>query len=64
GYGTVTNHELTVYVAEGGQSVSQTFISVVGHPALVPEPATMLIFGIGIVTLPCLRRVRKIVRRS
>jgi hypothetical protein len=36
---------LTVWIAEGGSSVSQTFIGV----APTPEPATMLIFGLGMV---------------
>ncbi|MDR3197827.1 MAG: PEP-CTERM sorting domain-containing protein [Planctomycetaceae bacterium] len=62
GYGTITDHTLTVYVAEGGQNVSQSFISVVSPTT--PEPATILMFGIGIIALPCLRRVRKIVFRS
>jgi hypothetical protein len=62
GYDVVTNHDLTIYVAEGGQNISQTFISVVSP--VVPEPATLLIFGIGITMLPCLRRVRKIVSHS
>lgn len=59
GYGTVTDHELTVYVAEGGTNISQTFISVVSP--VTPEPATMLMFGIGLFALPLLRRARKIV---
>jgi hypothetical protein len=54
GYDTITNHNLTVYVAEGGQTIAQTFISVVSP--IVPEPATMLIFGIGITILSCFRR--------
>ncbi|MDR3183763.1 MAG: PEP-CTERM sorting domain-containing protein [Planctomycetaceae bacterium] len=46
---------LTVYVAEGGRSASQTFMGV----AVAPEPATMLIFGLGIVGLGLARRRRK-----
>ncbi|MDR0335882.1 MAG: PEP-CTERM sorting domain-containing protein, partial [Planctomycetaceae bacterium] len=59
GYDTVVDHTLTVYVAEGGTDVSQTLISVVSPTT--PEPATMLMFGIGLLTLPVLLRRRKIV---
>jgi hypothetical protein len=63
GYGTVTDHQLTVYVAEGGQYTSQTFISVVSP--MTPEPATILMFGIGMMlTLLLVRRTRKIVSHS
>ncbi|MDR2438267.1 MAG: hypothetical protein LBE12_02700 [Planctomycetaceae bacterium] len=58
GYGEVTDNQLTVYVAEGGQNISQTFISVVAP--IVPEPATILMFVIGMMsTLPLMRRTGK-----
>jgi hypothetical protein len=58
GYDTVTDHQLTIYVADGGQNISQTFISVVAP--ITPEPATILMFGIGMMfTLPLLQRTRK-----
>ena len=59
------DYDLTVYVAEGGKSVSQTLISVTGSPnreelpAVVPEPATMLIVGLGLAGLGFARRSRK-----
>ncbi|MDR2116529.1 MAG: PEP-CTERM sorting domain-containing protein [Planctomycetaceae bacterium] len=63
GFDTITDHNLTIYVAEGGIDVSQTLISVVSP--ITPEPATMLIFGIGIAALPWLRRrIRKNVIHS
>jgi hypothetical protein len=43
---------LTVWIAEGGTKVSQTFIGV----APTPEPATMLILGLGITGLGIARR--------
>ncbi|MDR3182506.1 MAG: PEP-CTERM sorting domain-containing protein, partial [Planctomycetaceae bacterium] len=46
---------LTVFMPEGGNHVSQTFIGV----AVAPEPATMLIFGLGIVGAAAARRRRK-----
>ncbi|MDR3234222.1 MAG: PEP-CTERM sorting domain-containing protein [Planctomycetaceae bacterium] len=46
---------LTVYMAEGGTSASQTFIGV----AVAPEPATMLILGLGIAGLGLARKRRK-----
>ena len=51
--------DLTVYVADGGVHASQTLISITcpPPPPVVPEPATMLIFGIGAVAAaPFLRR--------
>jgi hypothetical protein len=63
GYGTVTDNQLTIYVAEGGQNISQTFISVVAP--ITPEPATILMFGIGMMfTLPLMRRTRKFFSHS
>ncbi|MDR2704509.1 MAG: PEP-CTERM sorting domain-containing protein [Planctomycetaceae bacterium] len=63
GYGAVTDNQLTVYVAEGGQNISQTFISVVSP--ITPEPATILMFGIGMMfALPLMRRTRKIFSHS
>ncbi|MDR3110016.1 MAG: PEP-CTERM sorting domain-containing protein [Planctomycetaceae bacterium] len=57
GYDTVTNYDLTIYVAEGGKDISQTFISVVNtEDAATPEPASMLIFGLGIAGLGLARR--------
>jgi hypothetical protein len=53
-----TNLPLTVYLAEGGNHVSQTFISTVA-PAATPEPATMLIFALGLSGVPVLLRHRK-----
>ncbi|MDR2440120.1 MAG: PEP-CTERM sorting domain-containing protein [Planctomycetaceae bacterium] len=53
-----TNLPLTVYLAEGGNHASQTFISTVA-PAATPEPATMLIFTLGLAGLPALLRHRK-----
>ncbi|MDR3234818.1 MAG: PEP-CTERM sorting domain-containing protein [Planctomycetaceae bacterium] len=46
---------LTVYMAEGGTSASQTFIGV----AVAPEPATMLILGLGIVGLGLARKRKR-----
>lgn len=57
-YATATDYDLTVYVAEGGTNISQTFLSTKG-PATTPEPASMLIFGLGIAVLPIARRFRR-----
>ncbi|GHT11595.1 hypothetical protein FACS1894170_05380 [Planctomycetales bacterium] len=46
---------LTVYLADGGTDKSQTFLGV----APTPEPATMLIIGLGVVGLGLTRRNRK-----
>ncbi|MDR3232843.1 MAG: PEP-CTERM sorting domain-containing protein [Planctomycetaceae bacterium] len=46
---------LTVFMPEGGNHVSQTFLGV----AITPEPATMLILGLGIAGLGLARKRRK-----
>ena len=58
GFTDAINYDMTVYVAEGGSHASQTLISITGPPPpVVPEPATMLIFGIGAVAAaPYFRR--------
>jgi hypothetical protein len=57
-YGYDEDHvSLTVYMAEGGTDRSQTFIGV--DPNVTPEPATMLMFGIGIAGLALRRRFTK-----
>ena len=53
------DYGLTVYVADGGTNVSQTFISVTGPSSLTPEPATLLIFGLGLAGLGLARRSTK-----
>lgn len=53
-----TDLELTVYVADGGTHVSQTLISTVAPTSVTPEPAGILIFGMGLLALPVARRLR------
>ena len=63
GMADFVDYDLTVYVAEGGKNISQTFISVTGspnrEPAVVPEPATLVMFGLGLIGLAAARRQRK-----
>jgi hypothetical protein len=65
GMGEYTNYDLTVYIAEGGKDVSQTLISVTGSqnrieaPTDAPEPATMLLIGLGGIGLAAVRRMRR-----
>jgi len=61
------DYDLTVYVAEGGKSVSQTLISVTGSPNreeppvdnVTPEPTTIVIVGLGLAGLGLASRRRK-----
>jgi hypothetical protein len=53
------DYELVVFVPADGVYASQTLLGVVGLKQTIatPEPATMLIFGLGVVaTAPYLRR--------
>ncbi|MDR0520518.1 MAG: PEP-CTERM sorting domain-containing protein [Planctomycetaceae bacterium] len=64
-YGYEEDHvDLTVYVADGGRNVSQTLIGVKhettnGNTAITPEPATMLVMGLGLTGLAAARRFRR-----
>lgn len=57
------DYDLTVYIAEGGNHVSQTLISVTGtpnrEPDPTPEPATLAMLGLGLVGLGLARARRR-----
>ena len=59
---------LTVYLAEGGTHVSQTFIGVdpyaTHYQAATPEPTTMLIVGLGIVGIGTIAARRKTQKKA
>lgn len=57
-----TDLELTVYVADGGTMASQTLISTTPPVATTPEPASLLIFAVGLAALPLSRYRRRHVK--
>ena len=63
------DYDLTVYVADGGKHLSQTLISVTGSPnreeaTATPEPATMVVMGLGIAGLGALAARRRMKMRA
>jgi hypothetical protein len=63
------DYDLTVYVADGGRHFSQTLISVTGSPNreeahATPEPATMVVVGLGIAGLGALAARRRMKMRA
>lgn len=57
GYAAV-DYDYTVWIAADGKSVSQSLLTVA--PAATPEPASMLIFGVGLAGLGLIRHRRKL----
>ena len=69
GMSDFVDYDLTVYVAEGGKSVSQTLISVTGSPnrepsTVTPEPTTILLVGLGLVGLGGLAARRRMANKK
>jgi len=50
---------LTMYIAEGGTHVSQTFIGAEYSSSSTPEPATIAVVGLGLAGLALIRRTRR-----
>ena len=69
GMSEFVDYDLTVYLAEGGKDESQTLISVTGSPNrevvhATPEPATMVVVGLGIAGLGALATRRRMKMRT